>query len=328
MAGYGLDIVATTPGVVETVSSTLFDADITVGGAFKVDERWVDTLQQPVINAGSDGTVQILAGDARAFNVRGSMSGIGFNGTNGGSPFMDSRRDAVNDVFLAQHIQLRALPGAGTRETGIVMRVGPNAFSIDNNPQEEPIFFGAGQNRVPNNAIGATDLSAGPHALITVQGGAPARDIIRFNLDSVDPVTHTIAGPNGGTPRNVAVGASNGVVLVQGWSEPFFDVFLDITPTAGNTVETVLASLVAQMANGTPTDGYVAVPSLGSDELGFGIDYDIRLQYPVVPGSDVRFDFDFGDTATVNNVGVPEPSTIVLAALGSVALLGLRRRRK
>jgi hypothetical protein len=338
MAGYGVNIVATTPGVVEAISSQVTNPDVVIpqfGNAVS-GPRWTPAnVDQPILNPDGSGGL-MLAFNAGAFGVNtAGATGIAFTGQGVKQgqpvpfPMLDRGYDPVNDVFLAQTIELRALPGAGNRSTGIVLQVGPNAFSVDNNPAVEPIYFGAGQVPVPNNAVGATDITAGPHAMIVVGGPPPpGRDILRFNADAGSPATIVVPGPTGGEPVNIPVGASAGIIRVEDWTRSFFDVFFDITPSDGNTIDSILAALNDQDGNGDPTDGYTASLADLPDDLGLGIDYDIRVRYPVLPGSDVTVDFDLGTMGTVANIGIPEPSTLVLAAVGGIALVALRRRRK
>jgi hypothetical protein len=338
MAGYGINIVATNPGVVETVSSELYNPTVLGNpgpGQFPFQPRWKDGFDQPQINVGGAGSA-ILADNARGFSVNASgAAGIGFTGqgvTPGNFfPILDPLYDSTNDVFLAQRITLLARDsGPGSHTTGIVMQVGPNAFSIDNNPLVEPVFFGDGQVPVPNNAIGATDVTGGAHATITVASAAPARDALRFDADAnaSAPGAIIIPGPNGTKQtKNVAfpAGTTAGVVVAQNWTRDVFEVYFDVDGVADP--EAAFAALAAQAGNGEPSDGYQLFLAPGPDDLGTGIDYDFYVTYPHTPGADAVIDFDFGGSATVLNVGVPEPSTFILGAIGCVALAGLRRRR-
>jgi hypothetical protein len=63
------------------------------------------------------------------------------------------------------------------------------------------------------------------------------------------------------------------------------------------------------------------------------VEYDFALRLTSLGASgQTVLDFDFSANnvtgVSVNSVGVPEPSTFVLAALGCVAAVGLRRRKK
>jgi hypothetical protein len=71
-------------------------------------------------------------------------------------------------------------------------------------------------------------------------------------------------------------------------------------------------------------------PLLDTDnELGLGVDYDFRVTMPRKPGAQI-LDFDFGPSGVVvANLGIPEPSSVVLSALGALGLAayGWRRRK-
>jgi hypothetical protein len=74
MAGYGINIVATNPGVVETVSSELYNPTVLGNpgpGQFPFQPRWKDGFDQPQINVGGAGSA-ILADNARGFSVNAS----------------------------------------------------------------------------------------------------------------------------------------------------------------------------------------------------------------------------------------------------------------
>lgn len=319
------DVESSTPLAFTTSSMSLANPTVEVGE--NQTRRWDNTVLE-----GVNTSATTMVRNAYGFTVQ-TPPGI----TNSASASdSDRQRDDITADFYIGTVTFTA--NAAGRH-GLYFRTGAFKTIVENsatggvNPPDD-VWYGNRAIVLPHNgtAVGSGDpmdpTLQFADAIIVVEGGAPARDILRINESPAPAPTHTISGPNGGTPKNVPVGASSGAILVQAWDQGFFDVFFDITPSVGTSMADILAALEGQINNGTPTDGYRVELADGSvDELGFGIDYDIRVLYAVDLGEDVLLDFDFGSLGTVNNVGVPEPSSLILAAIGGVALLGLRRRK-
>lgn len=330
MAGYGLDLIATDAGVVEAVSSNFFNPTLTAfGNPFQ--PRWSGGHGQPVVNPNGAGAVE-LAINARGFSVNPTgAAGIYANGVSvppgGFFPVGDPLYDSANNVWLAQHLKIMARDtGPGLHTTGIKMRVGANAFSIDNNPGTEFVYFGDDADRVSNGAVGATVDSV--QAMITVDGGTVGRP--EFVIIGGDPAGGTPVPFTGVMPVDVPIGGPAGKIVVDpGFSRnSFFDVFFDVEFAQDASKD--LAGLIAMLQ----AEGHTvrAGGPLESGPNGEIMEYDFSLHIPAPDmGAPLVLDFDFGAMGTtgvsVNSVAVPEPSSVAIAALGLVGLLGLRRRK-
>jgi hypothetical protein len=323
MAGYGLDILAGTAGVVEAVSSQIYNPTLTAfGNPFQ--PRWSGGFGNPVVNPDGAGSAA-LATNARGFSVNPTgAAGIYANGVSvppgGFFPVGDPLYDATNTVWLAQHIQIKARDvGPGLHTTGLSMAVGANAFSVDNSAGVEYIYFGNSDERISNGAVGAK--TAAPQALITVDGGTVGRTNV-FELGG-DPTGATSVPFAGVQPVDLPIGSPAGKLLIDdAWlRNGNFEVYFDLSfSDPGTDVNDVIALLQGQ-----------SIDALPGRSLGNGIAYDLRIVVPGTPGNDLLLDFDFsaGGLAgvSVESVGVPEPSTFVLAGLGCVGLLAFRRRK-
>lgn len=329
MAGYGLDLLATDAGVIEAVSSDFFNPTLTAfGNPFQ--PRWSGGHGQPAINPNGAGAAE-LAINARGFSVNPSgAAGIYANGVSvppgGFFPVGDPLYDATNNVWLAQHLKIMARDtGPGLHTTGIQMRVGANAFSIDNNPGTEYIYFGNDADRVANGAVGATVDSV--QAMITVDGGTTGRT--EFFILGGDPAGGINVPFTGVLPVDVPIGGPAGKIVVDPAFavDSFFDVFFDVE--FAQDASTDLAGLIALLeGQGLTVGPGRMLPSSGPG----GIPYDFSLHIPAPDmGGSLVLDFDFGAMGTtgvsVNSVAVPEPSSVAIAALGLVGLLALRRRK-
>jgi hypothetical protein len=227
--GYSLDIRATTPGVVEAISSSLVNPGIVfnVPPSTQIPQglRFADTdatriLVQPTLNSGG-----ALAAGASL----GTVSGKGIDKANGIAPTatgaLDTGYDATNQTFLVQQLKLRVLPGAaGGATTGLTMHIGPSAFGIDNATTSVPVFFGTGTTGVPNAQVGGTDGTI--HAMFAVAGGGGDDPTITIASRSVALVASRPAGSTSLTTWAMAAATcrcsstSSMAVLLKRWSMP------------------------------------------------------------------------------------------------------------
>ncbi|MEX2185994.1 MAG: PEP-CTERM sorting domain-containing protein [Pirellulales bacterium] len=154
-------------------------------------------------------------------------------------------------------------------------------------------------------------------AIIVVQGGT-TRDLVVIGGDPSGAID--VPFPGRLSPVDTPIGGPAGKLNIdsQFQVDSFFDVFFDITT---DDMDGVLAMLGDQ--------GMTVIPGVTLDTRPSPTTYDFGLHIPGNPGENLVLDVDFSGVpnTTVNSVGVPEPSSFVLAALGCVAIVGLRRRK-
>jgi hypothetical protein len=167
--------------------------------------------------------------------------------------------------------------------------------------------------------------------IIRVEGGPPLRTQILSRTN--DPETApdvTVPGPNGKQKVNIPFNSTEGTLIAQDWTgDSFFDIWLDI---AGDQtqVDAAFALLLAQSNDTIDPDYMVELSPEQEFEPDWPVDYDIHVRMALTPGPDQTFDFDFGAAGpVVANIGIPEPSSVVLSAMALVGLAfyGWRRRR-
>jgi hypothetical protein len=180
MGSFGLDIVATNPGVVRATSSQIFNPDIMeqeydeegnpLGTWVDAGDRWNAVLREATLNPDGDGAAA-LAINSRAVAV-GGPSGINRSNNGVGYHSLDALYDPVGHAYLAQVVRLEAMQGSAGQSTDIVLYQGSVGLWINNDANDYPLYLGAGMTQVMNHNIGTTDGST--HATIAVaQSGAP-----------------------------------------------------------------------------------------------------------------------------------------------------------
>lgn len=320
-----LDVISNVPGL-QAVSASMF-----ASGTPAANKRFDSAGIAPAPDGGLNTDPTTLVSNLRGFTVGGRGMGNG-----DGVYVLDRARDNLTGSFYVGEVTFSALdPGT----YGLYFRNGKfTSAAIDPNGDAIPPLFRYGDDAGPVHdatTIGVTDPIDATNSLadayVTVLGGPTRTDLIILNRsDSPSPVLPNgeVAGPNGGVPKNIAVGGrADGTIVVENWTTSFFDVFFDvnIAPDSNTDLAGLMQTLRTQL-------GVDVLPSPLSDELGFGVDYDFHVVIPAVPGETQRLDFDFSANGitgvTVDNIGVPEPSSMILAAIGGVALIGFRLRRR
>jgi hypothetical protein len=327
-----LDMDSSNPAVAHATGYEIFNPEIR--GTDDGDPETPPFTRWDGIVPGAIGTAGSAKWVTNAAGLRVLQPGIG-NNINTYADDPGRSRGATTTVPRSFFLGTLTFQADAAGQAGIYFRTGSSLSTLSPTAAPAQLQYGANAETYQGDVLGSGDPMSGDLALadliINVEGPPPpSRDALRFNADAVvGPGAIVIPGPTGiNRSVNVEVNSNAGVIVAQNFQGSFFDVFMEIDLADGVDPVAALAALVAQGSNGEPSDGYQVIPLLDStNELGLGIDYDILVRYPVTPGQDAVIDFDFGTTATVRNVGIPEPSTFVLAAMGAVALLGMRRRR-
>ena len=173
LGGYGLDVRATTSGVVKATASQVYNAEIwdTEYDEY-IGDRWNGTaLISGTLNAGGVGAAELATGPG-SFAIGGGMELLDAH-DGGSSGMLDMLYDEANDAFLLQRVRLEALQGSAGLSTGLQLSIGRLGLLVDNTTiyTSLPIYLGLGTTSVENNVLGATDGST--HATIAVAAGSP-----------------------------------------------------------------------------------------------------------------------------------------------------------
>ena len=201
LGGYGLDVRATTPGIVKAAESQVYNAEIwdTEFNEY-VGDRWNGTaLISGTLNAGGEGAAELATGPG-SFAIGGGME-LRDAHDGGSSGMLDMLYDATNDAFLLQRVRLEALPGSAGLSTGVQLSIGRLGLLVDNTTifTSLPIYLGLGTTSVENNVIGATDGST--HATIAVAAGSPGAVVAQVTTYDVSPARERLVLPLRATVR-------------------------------------------------------------------------------------------------------------------------------
>jgi hypothetical protein len=295
------------------------------------NNRWDSAL---VGELGDPGEAWMLD-NSRGFKV--SSPGVG-NATPLAN--FDQGRDNNTGSFYLGTVSVRAT-GSGT--AGLYLRNG--TFRTVVAGAGATFRYGGTGNVINGFDIGAGDpIDAGltmADAIITVPGvgredvfvvGGDPTDGTEIPFEGVQPVAIDIGGPAGKI-----------VVDPQFSRNSYYDVYFDITiaPDSNTSLGAILDLLEEQLGDGSVRPGG-ELPTGPNREME-SYEFALHLPGPVLPGAPAGalggaplvgplvLDFDFSANGmtgvTVNQVAVPEPSSIVLAALGLAAFCGVRRRK-
>jgi hypothetical protein len=331
------------PGVVQAAGFEVFDAHD--DNAFTT--RWahnaaasnpeaavcqVDPLLDPhtCIYGPSTGTA-VVGLNTTPTRLVESASGAGATsarvGNNPNTFDFENGHDDPTSGFYFGELRLNAAHAGDTR---LYFRVGEEKIIVSGQTAH-PVQFGNAADTYQGNVVDAGAAlgdATRPDAIIHVMGVIPTRDILsRFNDPATQP-DRVVPGPTGGTPIDIPFNSPDGTLVAQDWRPSFFDVFINLE--SGDP--TIAAALLqAQANNGMEADGYEVFLTPAPDDLGIGVDYELRVRFPSTPGTDQTFDFSFDPASgiVVGSLGIPEPSSVALSAMALVGLAfyGWRRRR-
>lgn len=313
MNSVALDIEASAPGVAQELNYVTINYDNIDAG----DQRWDNTL----ITAQGGPTQWVT--DGRGFGV----SSPRVSNSNSTHDFDQGHDDITGDFHIATLDFRGVAPGV----IGLYFRVG--AFKMVVSGQTtHPIQFGHNNDTYQGTTVGAGDIItadlANADAIIRVVSVAPTRDILKRTNEADTNPDRDIPGPTGGTPLDIPYHSAEGTLIARQWRDSFFDVFFDIEQGDPNVA---MSLLQAQANNTTDAEGYQVIATPGRRLNPGGPEYEFMVRFPgQTPGADQTLDFDFGSSGiVVGHLGIPEPSSIVLTAMGLVGLAfyGARRRR-
>jgi hypothetical protein len=288
----------------------------------------VEQLRWSITNSGElnvEGAERLLVKDARAAALMAFEPGIGNLQLHSG----DMERDPASGAF---HLGSLRVDGSAAGVVGLYLRTGSDGMRVTNQSGQviEPVLaFG---DSPPSPEVFASSRNAGDpitadlaeaDAFIVTCGAPVPPPISRYLHDGTacgtgDPNWITVPGPTGGERLELPLGGTPTVgVVFQNWTRPAFEVFVDVSAPGGGEMPDwwwAHVALAAEYDRGEFTD------VRGTYPLGGAIDYDFRLRYPAISGTDqtIMFDLDYlvPIGANLDYIGiVPEPRGTILPVL-------------
>lgn len=201
-------------------------------------------------------------------------------------------------------------------------------FSMD--AAESDVLNFAGTGTVTLSAWVTDRTGSNFEGIAGFEGTSTAGDIYSLKMDSADKINWTVLPSHSplassDTLANYAAATGDGWVHVVG----VFEQSVGSTLYVNGSVAATTGAAGSPIADKTPPGTFNIGRYYNTSSFAFtGAIDDVQVYDEALSVDDIAFLFNNPGSALGGAAAVPEPSTMILAALGLVGLMGTRRRRR